>query len=284
MFDFKFDWQPEMDTHIEDMDTQHRQLFKIGRDMEQLLRIKCIGVTDAQLLDIILQLRDFTGYHFYEEEMLMEQIGYPKLKEHRQMHLKYATYVMNINLPKLKNNPEKELKTIKDEIQSWIFSHMLHDDKEFAKAYLEYQRRQAQEEARQAEPDKPVYVEGFGYEVCALDVSNVYLNKNQFQKGDVLLSYKENGRDLHRLTTLERNIFFGELSRVANALAKLYGVKAVDYAAHAVTNKNFGFHLIPRFSESDGLGAAYYDPSREVLLSDEELTERIGEIKKALNK
>lgn len=284
MFDFKFDWQPQMDTQIEDMDTQHRQLFKIGRDMEQLLRIKCIGVTDAQLLDIILQLRDFTGYHFYEEEMLMEQIGYPKLKEHRQMHLKYATYVMNINLPKLKNNPERELKLIKDEVQSWIFTHMLHDDKEFAKAYLDFQKQQMIEQEKAKEQDNPVYIDGFGYKVCDLEVSNVYLSRDQRQKGEVLVSYKEKARDFNRLTALERNIYFGELSKVANALMKLYGTKMADYASHAAADNNFGFFIIPRYSKEDGLGIKYFDPAQEVVLEEDELMQRIKEIRKALNK
>ena len=54
MFDFKFDWEKNLNTSIESIDVQHKQLFKLGRDMEQLLRMQCIGVTDKQLLDIRL--------------------------------------------------------------------------------------------------------------------------------------------------------------------------------------------------------------------------------------
>ena len=74
MFDFKFDWASNMETGYSDIDTQHKQLFKIGRDLEQLIRIQCIGVTDKQLLDIVCELRDYTGYHFYEEERMMKEM------------------------------------------------------------------------------------------------------------------------------------------------------------------------------------------------------------------
>ena len=57
MFDFKFDWASNMETGYSDIDTQHKQLFKIGRDLEQLIRIQCIGVTDKQPLDLLRLLR-----------------------------------------------------------------------------------------------------------------------------------------------------------------------------------------------------------------------------------
>lgn len=60
MFDFKFDWQPGMATGIEEIDTQHKQLLSMGREIEQLLQINCIGVTQKQLLDIICGFRNFT--------------------------------------------------------------------------------------------------------------------------------------------------------------------------------------------------------------------------------
>ena len=39
MFDFKFNWEKNLNTSIESIDVQHKQLFKLGRDMEQLLQI-----------------------------------------------------------------------------------------------------------------------------------------------------------------------------------------------------------------------------------------------------
>ena len=64
MFDFKFDWEKNLNTSIESIDVQHKQLFKLGRDMEQLLRMQCIGVSsflissaDSGILLLIIFMR-----------------------------------------------------------------------------------------------------------------------------------------------------------------------------------------------------------------------------------
>lgn len=284
MFDFKFDWQPDLDSHIMDIDVQHQQLFKVGRDMEQLLRIKCIGVTDKQLLDIICQLRDFSAYHFYVEESLMEEMNYSKLEQHRETHKRYSEYIMNINLPKLKENPEKELTLIKDEIKEWIFTHMLQDDREFSEEYLAFKERQENEKEAEAERRKLVYVEEYGYRICSLDVADVYLAKDQRHKGHAIVVYKEAAREFNRLTTLERNTYFSELSKVANAILKVCDAKFADYVSFGMEDVNFQFHVIPKYDNNDGINAEFFDSSKEVLLEEEELIERIQKIKKALNK
>ena len=284
MFDFKFDWQPDLDSHIMDIDVQHQQLFKVGRDMEQLLRIKCIGVTVKQLLDIICQLRDFSAYHFYVEESLMEEMNYSKLEQHREAHKRYSEYIMNINLPKLKENPEKELTLIKDEIKEWIFTHMLQDDREFSEEYLAFKERQENEKEAEAERRKLVYVEEYGYRICSLDVADVYLAKDQRHKGHAIVVYKEAAREFNRLTTLERNTYFSELSKVANAILKVCDAKFADYVSFGMEDVNFQFHVIPKYDNNDGINAEFFDSSKEVLLEEEELIERIQKIKKALNK
>lgn len=63
MFDFVFDWRDDLSVGIDSIDEQHKGLFKIGRDMEQLLQRQCIGVTDKQLLDIVCALRDLSLIH-----------------------------------------------------------------------------------------------------------------------------------------------------------------------------------------------------------------------------
>ena len=136
MFDFKFDWEKDLNTSIESIDVQHKQLFKLGRDMEQLLQMQCIGVTDKQLLDIVCGLRDFTAYHFYAEETIMDEMSYPKITKHKQFHKKCSDYIMQINIPKLKQEPATELRKIEEEVQSWVMDHVLNEDMEMAKAYL----------------------------------------------------------------------------------------------------------------------------------------------------
>lgn len=279
MFDFKFDWTPDLDSTIDEIDTQHKQLFSVGRDMEQLLRIQCIGVTDKQLLDIVCQLRDFTGYHFYVEESLMQEMNYPKYEEHRKMHEEYASYVMKIDLPKLKANPATELKIIKDEVQKWIFDHMLHHDREFTQEYLKFKKKQAEaaEKARLAEKaaNELIYEEGYGYKVSELDATNIYLAKDQSKKGTMVVAYKEKVKAWFKLTALERNTFFGELARATKAMSKLINVAAFDFVSPGEGIEKFYFEVIPQYTE---------EKQEESALTEEEIKAFIKEIRKALHK
>lgn len=136
MFDFAFDWRKELETGIKKIDEQHQRLFQIGRDVEQLIRVDCIGVTDKQLLDIVCELRDFVAYHFYEEEALMENTGVENLVKHRKEHERLKKTVQEFDVRELKKNPVKNLKKIKEEMQDAIFHHMLILDIEMSKEVI----------------------------------------------------------------------------------------------------------------------------------------------------
>ena len=192
MFDFKFDWEKNLNTSIESIDVQHKQLFKLGRDMEQLLQMQCIGVTDKQLLDIVCGLRDFTAYHFYAEE-----------------------------------------------------------DMEMAKAYLAY--RKTVDESKQKTTEKDLE-DIYGAYVADLDISRVYLYRDQTCRGRVAVVFKESARELCRLSTLERNMFFADIAKTAKTLNKLFAPDAINYFDSEDYSDRLIFHVIPKYKENGTYG------------------------------
>ncbi len=132
MFDFNFDWNNEINTNIEIVDFQHQNLFLIGREIEQIIRTKCIGMTEDQLLKIVCELRDYVAYHFYQEESLMQQAGYSDFEEHRRQHQAAIKEVQSIDFHQLRENPLVGLINIKNMMQDWIFKHILIEDKKMA--------------------------------------------------------------------------------------------------------------------------------------------------------
>ena len=137
MFDFKFDWKDELNTGIEAVDQQHQEMFRIVRNIEQLLIVRCIGVTQKQLYGIIRELREFVSYHFYEEEKLMKKYGVPNFEEHVKEHKRMVKQIESINVPELGRHPYEELTKIKEAIQDNIFEHMFHLDMEMCKEVAE---------------------------------------------------------------------------------------------------------------------------------------------------
>ena len=249
MFDFKFDWASSMETGYSDIDTQHKQLFKIGRDLEQLIRIQCIGVTDKQLLDIVCELRDYTGYHFYEEERMMQEMNYPRMNTHQKFHKKCSDYIMKLDLPKIKEEPMEQLKLIKDEVQSWIMTHVLSEDKDMITAYRKYMEKKenALKEDVQAE-------EKFGRFLKEYDVVKLYLYKDQTCKGHLVAVFKEAATEMCRLSTLERNIFFADIAKAAKVLKKCYNPDAICYMDMEDMTDELVYHIIPKYKEDGNFG------------------------------
>lgn len=128
MFDFKFNWDDSLSLGIDKLDLQHRELFRIGRDIEQLLLIHCIGVTEQQLMTILYELRDFITYHFYEEEALMKKIHYPDIQKHIQEHKNFSKYINGIDYTALCASPYVGLKELRDHLVKWIFEHLVAED------------------------------------------------------------------------------------------------------------------------------------------------------------
>ncbi len=137
MFDFKFDWKDELNTGIEAIDQQHQEMFRIVRDIEQLLITHCIGVTEKQLYGIIRELREFVSYHFYEEEKLMKKYGVATYDDHVKDHKRMVKLIESINIPRLGKQPYEELLKIKEGIQDNIFEHMFTIDVKMCKEIRE---------------------------------------------------------------------------------------------------------------------------------------------------
>lgn len=266
MFDFNFDWSKDFNTGIETMDTHHKQLFKIVRDIEQQLQKKCIGIKDKQLLDIICDIREFTGYHFYEEERLMEENNFPDREAHKKKHTIFAAKIAKISMPKLKENPEMELKKIKDILQDKFFDHILLDDMRMAEYIKKMEDASASVKIEQVVVEDEYEIQ-YGIKICDLDVSRAYLFHEQSHKGRIVLVCKEKIVDMGRLSVLERNMLFSDIARVTKAIQKLYSPQAFNYASYGDVDSQLHFHIVPKYKDQFEWGDPFsIDPNQKNLL------------------
>lgn len=138
MFDFKFDWCKEMECGIQIIDEQHQELFRIVREIEQLIMNGCKNATPKQLLDIVCELREYISYHFYTEENLMARFQYPKLAFHMAGHMELKDYILNIDLSALAKDPNHVLVLIKEHMQEYLFNHLLQEDRDLSRYLAPY--------------------------------------------------------------------------------------------------------------------------------------------------
>lgn len=279
MFDFKFDWKPDMCIGIEELDLQHQQLFQIARNVEQLVQNNCIGVSDRQILDIVCNLREFSSYHFYKEEEMMGEMQYENYSAHKAEHEEMTKKIMGVDLNAFRSEPLKWMKWARDEIQSYIFSHMLGEDANFGRAYQKYLAgKETGTKTKVLDPNE----EKYGPKVFDFDVSTAYLCREQSYKGRMILVYREKTRGISKMSALERNMFYTDLSKATKAVERAFSPDALECSYMGDVELEMHMHIIPKYKGGYGYGQSFVPDPGLNYPSEEELEKIILKLQKEL--
>ena len=119
--------------------------------------------------------------------------------------------------------------------------------------------------------------------ICDLEVSTVYLFKEQTYKGRCNVVFKEHKSEIADLTEKEAADFIQDLRKVAIAIQKAFNPDKINYGAFADTMKHLHFHVVPKYKDGPSWGKTFdMMPENKVLLSEEEYNEVIDKIKSNL--
>ena len=124
-----FLWKEEYNTGIEDIDNQHKELFRISNEAYKLLKDDFRTDKYDKLIGIISDLRDYTIYHFnYEEERMAEK----KCKgffAHKLEHEAFKAKINSIDLKSLDYRQDESISELLELVYGWITDHILNTDK-----------------------------------------------------------------------------------------------------------------------------------------------------------
>lgn len=81
-----------------------------------------------------------------------------------------------------------------------------------------------------------------------------HLYKDQTCKGHLVAVFKESNRELCRLPTLERDLFFAEVAKAAKILKKCYNPDAICYMDMEDMGDKLVCHIIPKYKEDGNYG------------------------------
>lgn len=124
---------------IELIDDEHRRLFEIIADVDKLIHEELLHDKYDEIMRLLEELKNYTEFHFEDEEALMERIHYPKLDLQRQAHSAFIERLVGINLSELDDiddNQQEYLLELMAFLQNWLIQHILKADKLIG----EYQR------------------------------------------------------------------------------------------------------------------------------------------------
>lgn len=126
-----FEFTDKYKTGIALVDDEHRRLFEIISDTNDLINDNFIHDKYDEIMRLLSELREYTQIHFHDEEELMERINYPGLEAQIKAHSAFVERLVGINLSELDDMDDNQQEYLLDLIQfllSWLSNHILGTD------------------------------------------------------------------------------------------------------------------------------------------------------------
>ncbi|NQU59273.1 MAG: bacteriohemerythrin [Rhodospirillales bacterium] len=119
-------WASTLLVGVDAIDKDHQVIFSL------LNRVTHGSIDDVDLDEIIMELIDYTQYHFRREEAVMEACGYPDLEKHRAIHRSLTDQVSELaDTWRSEHDPEL-LYRFRKFLRDWLFRHIMKSDTEIS--------------------------------------------------------------------------------------------------------------------------------------------------------
>lgn len=118
-------------TGITLVDDEHRRLFEIIKETNDLIHEELLHDKYDEIVRLINELRAYTEFHFFDEEALMERIQYPGLAAQKRAHSAFIERLVEIDLNDLDEMDDHQQEYLLDLIQfllDWLTNHILACD------------------------------------------------------------------------------------------------------------------------------------------------------------
>lgn len=118
--------------------------------------------------------------------------------------------------------------------------------------------------------------------ICDLEVSQLFLFKEQSYMGRCNVVYKDHTVEFHELTDEQRDAFMRDVAVTAKAIQKAFNPSKINYGAYADTISHLHFHVVPKYKDGYGFGGVFEMNPNKVALTDVEYAEIVEKIKSGL--
>lgn len=115
-------------------------------------------------------------------------------------------------------------------------------------------------------------------EICDLQVSTLFLFKEQSYKGRCVVAYKDHVNELFELSDEERDLFMADVVKVAAAMKRTFSPVKINYGAYSDKLAHLHFHLVPKYENGLSFGGTFEMNPGKIYLSDEEYSQIIKEL------
>lgn len=120
-------------------------------------------------------------------------------------------------------------------------------------------------------------------EVAPLQVSTLYLFREQTYRGRCIVAYRGHVNELYELPPAELAAFMQDVARAAQAIRTSMGAAKINYGAYSDKLPHLHFHLVPKYVDGPSWGTTFtMMPDPKVHLAAEEYAALSAKIRAAL--
>lgn len=130
-----FNWKESYNTGIAEIDSQHKELFRIGEKIYFLLKDEMRVDKYNEIVEIIENLKDYALFHFKTEEELLLKMKYKKFLSHKIEHNIYIERFNNIDYSKIDAGQDEYIVELLNILSDWISNHILSNDMDYVAVF-----------------------------------------------------------------------------------------------------------------------------------------------------
>ena len=120
-------------------------------------------------------------------------------------------------------------------------------------------------------------------EVAPLQVSTLYLFKEQTYHGRCLVAYRHHVNELYELPDVELALFTQDVARAARAMKAAFNPAKINYGAYSDKLPHLHVHLVPKYVDGPSWGTTFtMMPEPKKLLSDTDYAALVAQVRAAL--
>ena len=116
-------------TGISFIDKEHKELFRIIGEVNELVKDEYKTDKYDGIVDLLNQLKEYTEYHFRDEEEHMKAVGYEGLGMQQLQHEAFIERLEWVNLEEVDEGQQEYLEELLEYLTSWLINHIMRMDK-----------------------------------------------------------------------------------------------------------------------------------------------------------
>jgi hemerythrin len=122
-------WTPALAVGIEEIDAQHKELFRAADAF--LTSLENSGRADVAAL--LKYLRSYAVSHFGEEEGWMREFSYPEYGAHKSLHDRFLRDLESLTVEHEESSPGLEPMRVATWLGRWLIDHVSANDTKLAR-------------------------------------------------------------------------------------------------------------------------------------------------------